>query len=82
MILVDIFVPSVNNVYDFQLDECTPIGTIVEEIGELIEQKERCKMVGDISELMLCLQKDRRILPKNKTLKECNVQTGNSMILV
>lgn len=82
MILVDIFVPSVNNVYDFQLDECTPIGTIIEEIGELIEQKEHCKMVGDVSELMLCLQKDKRILPKDRTLKECRVQTGNSMLLV
>lgn len=82
MILVDIFVPSVNNVYDFQLDENTPVGTIIEEISELIEQKERCNMVGDIEQLMLCLQKDKKILPKNKTLKECRVQTGNSMILV
>ena len=82
MILVDIFVPSVNNVYDFQLDEYTPIGAIIEEIAELIEQKEHCKIVGDISGLMLCLQKDCRILPKDRSLRECRVQTGNSMLLV
>jgi uncharacterized ubiquitin-like protein YukD len=82
MILVDIFVPSVNNVYDFQLDEYTPVGTIIEEIGELIEQKEHCQMVGDMGDLMLCLQKDSRILPKEQTLQECGVQTGNSLLLV
>jgi uncharacterized ubiquitin-like protein YukD len=82
MILVDIAVPSVNNVYDFQLDEYTPVGMIIEEIGELIEQKEHCQMVGDITALMLCLQKERRILPREQTLKECQVQTGNSLLLI
>lgn len=82
MILVDIYVPSVNNVYDFQLDEQTKIGTLIEEVAELIEQKEQCKIVGRVEELMLCKQQEKIIFPWNKTLEECNVQTGNSLLLV
>ena len=82
MILVDIYVPSVNNVYDFQLDEQTPIGTLIEEVAELIEQKEQCKVVGRVEDLMLCRKQDKAIFPWSKTLEECNVQTGSSLLLV
>jgi len=82
MILVDIYVPSVDNVYDFQLDERTPVVTIIEEIGELVEQKEHCAISGQMNDLLLCTRKDKRILPKDATLNECNVRTGDSLILV
>ena len=82
MILVDVYVPSVDNVYDFQLDEDSPIYLIVEEIGELIGQKEHSNIVGNIENLLLCSYKDKRILPKDSTLALCGIQTGNSLILV
>lgn len=82
MILVDIYVPAVGNVYDFQLDEDEKVSTIIEEIGELIGQKEHCRMVGEISELMLCFQKKGMILSKNTTLAASGVRNGDSLILV
>lgn len=82
MILVDIYVPAVGNTYDFQLDEDEKINTIVEEIGELIGQKERCQIVGDINRLMLCSKENRKILSKNLTLAESGIQNGHSLILV
>lgn len=82
MILVDIYVPAVGNVYDFQLDEEEKISMIVEEIGELIGQKEHCQIVGEIGELMLCSKKDRKILSKNLTLALSGIQNGDSLILV
>ncbi len=82
MILVDIYAPSVGNVYDFQLDEGEKISAIVEEIGELIGQKEHSKVVGDISELMLCSADSKRILAKNLTLAEEGIQNGSSLFLV
>lgn len=82
MVLVDIYVPSVNNVYDFQLDEQTKIKTLIEEVVEMIEQKEQCKVAGNAEDFMLCLQKIRSILPYDKTLTECDVQTGSSLLLV
>ncbi len=82
MILVDIYVPSVDNVYDFQLDEDATISDIIGEVGELIGQKEHSDIVGSIDDLMLCTRKTNRVLPKENTLRECAVQTGDSLILV
>lgn len=82
MILVDISVPSVGNLYDFQLDENEKIYTIIEEIAELIGQKEHCQIVGDIRMLMLCTKESHRILSGNSTLTESGIRTGNSLILV
>lgn len=82
MILVDIYVPAVGNVYDFQLDEEEKIGAIVEEIGELVGQKEHCQIVGDMGELMLCSRENKQILSKNLTLAASGIQNGNSLILL
>lgn len=82
MILVDIYAPAVGNVYDFQLDEEEKIGAIVEEVGELIGQKEHCQIVGDMGELMLCSRKDKQILSKSLTLVASGIQNGSSLILL
>ena len=81
MILVDIYVPAVGNIYDFQLDEEEKISMIVEEIGELIGQKEHCQIIGDIGELMLCSKKDKKILSKSLTLSGSGIKNGDSLIL-
>lgn len=82
MILVDIFVPSVNTVYDFQLDEDAKISTLVEEIGEMVCQKERCEIVGDMNNFMLCSTDTKQILLPNATLSACGIKTGDSLILL
>ena len=82
MILVDIYVPSVGNTYDFRLDEEEKISAIIEEIRELIGQKEHCQIVGDIKKLMLCSKKNQQILPKHSTLSANGIVTGSSLLLV
>lgn len=82
MILVDIYVPAVGNVYDFQLDEEEKIGAIVEEIGELVGQKEHCQISGNIGELLLCSRENKQILPKNLTLSASGIHNGSSLILL
>ena len=82
MILVDVFVPSVNKVYDFQLSETTRISTVIEEISEMIGQKERAAIVGNVAELLLCDRRTQRVLERNKTLAECNIITGQSLIFI
>ena len=82
MILVDVFVPSVDNVYDFQLDDDVKIGMLVEEMGEMICQKEHCRLDGKIEKLLLCSLDNRAILPKNTTLAECGVKTGGKLMLL
>lgn len=82
MILVDIYVPAVGNTYDFQLDEGEMAGTLMEEIGELIGQKEHSRIVGDVGDFMLCTRRDKKILPKGMTLAASGVRNGDSLLLV
>ena len=37
MILVEIHVPAMNRAYDFQLDENADIGSVIDELAELID---------------------------------------------
>ena len=41
MVLVDVFVPSVDKTYNFSLNENVTIDAVILEITEMIEQKER-----------------------------------------
>lgn len=81
MILVDVFVPSVDKIYDFLLNENIKIELVIEEIAEMVGQKERCTIVGNISELQLC-DKRQRVLDRENTLKGNGIATGERLILV
>lgn len=82
MILVDIYVPSLDRNYDFQLNENAGVGTIIEEIGEMVGQKERSRIVGDVAKLALCDKRKKSVLDKERTLAECGIFTGSSLILI
>lgn len=82
MVLVDVYVPSVEKTYDFQLNETIAVDTLIEEISEMIGQKEHSEIKGDVSELVLCNMSTREVLNKNMTLAEQGIITGNSLILV
>lgn len=82
MILVDIYVPSVDKEYNFNLNESVPIKTILEEITEMIGQKEKTFLNGNLDNIVLCSKDMQSILPKNLSLAECNILTGSSLFLV
>lgn len=82
MILVDIYVPSVDQIYNFSLSENIGISAIINEVVGMICQKEQTELNGIQGNLNLYSIKDKRILPKDNTLLECNIMTGNSLMLV
>lgn len=82
MVLVDIYVPSVDRTYDFQLNEKSNIQIIIEEITEMVERKEHSKIMGEPKELMLCRYKGEQVLDKNSTLEDLGVLSGEKLILV
>ncbi len=82
MILVDVYVPSVDQTYDFNLDENAKAQVIIEEIVEMIGQKEHTSIVGSIDRLMLCDRLTRRTLRGDISLLANGIKNGSSMILV
>ena len=82
MVLVDIYVPSVDKTYNFSLNEQTKIRAIVSEITEMIEQKEQIRLIGDKERLCLYSVRDRAALPTESTLRECMTKSGSRLILI
>lgn len=82
MILVDIYVPSVDKTYDFHLDECAKVRTILEEIVEMIGQMERTSLSGDPEKLLLCDRLGKVPLPMEATLTDCGIRSGGNLLLV
>lgn len=82
MILVDIYIPSVDKTYDFSLDETAKIQIVIEEIVEMIGQKEHTTITGDTSALWLCDSLTKRRLPRTSPLEDCGIHNGSSLLLV
>ena len=82
MILVDIYVPAVDQIYNFNLCEDIVISAIINEIVGMIYQKEQTALYGSQEDLNLYSIRDKRILPRDNTLSDCNIMTGGSLMLV
>lgn len=82
MILVDIYVPAVDQIYNFNLCEDIVISAIINEIVGMISQKEQTALYGSQEDLNLYSIRDKRILPRDNTLSDCNIMTGGSLMLV
>ena len=82
MVLVDVFVPSVDKTYNFSLNENVPISGVIVEIIEMIEQKERTGLLGNKDRLNLYKIREAFLLPKSNTLSDCYVTSGTRLILV
>ena len=82
MILVDIYVPVLDEIYDFHLDEHTEIGILIEEAAEMICQKEQCPLKGSAEDLSLWKLDSRYLLSRRNTLAEAGVTAGDKLLLV
>ncbi|MCM1135541.1 MAG: hypothetical protein NC400_08195 [Clostridium sp.] len=81
MILVDIQVPLLDKIYDFELDEEEQTGKILEEILLLIEQKEGFARRRE-GKLFLYALRQEGILASEETLKQQGVGDGDRLLLL
>ena len=82
MITVDIYVPVVNKEYDFSINEKLPISLLVEEISEIIAQKEGCLTIEKPEAFLLCKADTKAIMDSSKTVEAYAVGNGSKLILV
>jgi hypothetical protein len=82
MILVDIYVPSIDRTYDFDLDEYARISELVDEICEMITQTLQGEAKVDSEKMMLCSYDTKSVLPSDSTLYQCRVKTGSHLFIV
>ena len=82
MIIVEIYVPSVDKNYEFKLSEDVAASVAIDEISSVICQKEQCGIKGDKSKLMLFRCENKQILSMNLSLYENGVQSGDRLMLI
>lgn len=82
MILVEIYVPSVDKNYDFSLDEYAYVEDIVYELRNMIVHKEQLHFENDNEELILGSYDKGRAIPSNATLNQFDVKSGERLFLV
>ena len=82
MIIVDVQVPALDMVYDFSLAEDVTVEVLIEELIEMICQRERLAMAKELEEFGLCCVSSGKILPRELTLGDCGVVTGNRLMLI
>ena len=75
MILVEVFVPSLDRTYEFKLNEDVAVSVVIEEISSVICQKEQCDVEGN-----RCGK--QQILSSNLSLYENGVQSGDRLYLL
>lgn len=82
MLRVEVYVPSIGKNYEFSVHEHVSIAIVAREIVSMISIQEQKQWMGEEEDLYLCNASDGTLLPKGKTLHQCNVRTGNQLILV
>ena len=71
MILVDVYIPSIDEVYDFML-----------EITEIVSKKMQSGLIENARELMLCHIDEKKALDKYRTLYMSGIKDGSRLMLV
>ncbi len=82
MVMVDIYFPAVDLVYNLKLDEHSRIDAIVKEVSEMMCKRYKSTFEGKNENYMLCSMEKGVILEENVTLQEYDVKNGSRLMMV
>ena len=82
MIIVDVRIPIIDETYDFYLDENAVIENVLLELTGVLVKKTGNANNVDPSEFDLYKMETGELLPRTKTLENCNVCDGTLLLIV
>ncbi|MBR0308417.1 MAG: EsaB/YukD family protein [Mogibacterium sp.] len=82
MILVDIYVPAVDQTFDFMLDENADLSAVLLEVTEMTAKKTGSERPSDPGAFALYDTDREQPLSEEKTLFESGIRDGDRLILV
>ena len=82
MILVDVYIPSINNTIDCLLDENVETELIVEELTEMITRMTKSGETQTSLTFSLYSTDQKREIQSNKSLYEAGVRDGSRLLLL
>ena len=81
MILVDVQIPSLDKVYDFELDEEMKAGELTQKIAQMAAQKEGLVYEPEDKLYLYALRREE-VLDERKTLRQQEIGAGERLILI
>lgn len=82
MILVDVSIPSLDETFNFRIDESAKIINIVQEISEMMCKKYKTVLNEKAENFMLCSVEKGEILDGYSTLEENKIKNGSHLYMV
>jgi hypothetical protein len=82
MIMVDIYMPALDQSYDFMLDENAVLSNIVLEVSEMIAKTTKSRLTDENNGFVLYHPEKGAPLSESRTLYESGVRDGDRLILV
>ena len=82
MIIVDVKIPTMEKVYNLSLDEKSKVTDLIEEIVELVIQKEGIQFDGILAEMVLCSIDKGLQCAGEHCLRDYGVGSGEELILI
>lgn len=82
MILIDVYVPVCNRVYDFYLDSQKSVEQLITEISGLIAEQEDADLDGEATDFWLCEMSKGVVLHGKYSLAEQGIKEGAGLLLV
>lgn len=82
MILVDIYVPVINETFDFQLDENIFVDSIIDEVVAILGKKMKNDAVADASGFELYGMEREEKINRESTLFAAGIKDGSRLMLL
>ena len=82
MVIVDIFVPSLDKTYNFMLDENSKVEMLMVEVIEMIDNREGLISSYAEGNFAICDRDKEIVLDLNKKLGEQGIETSANLVLV
>lgn len=82
MIVVNVNVPALEKVYNFSVEEKAKVEDLIEELVELIIQKECVPFGGELENMTLCSIDKKVMCDKTRCLNDYGICGGAELILV
>lgn len=82
MIMIDIYFPAVDQVYNLKVDENSKIHGLVKEISEMMCKKYKSAFEGSGEQYMLCSLDEEKVLSEQATLADYQVRNGSRLMMV
>lgn len=80
MLVIDVEIPDLGQVYEFELNEEKKTGRLIKEMIGIIALKEGKQVSGE-EQMLLYAYRSESILQKELTLKEQGIRNGEKLVL-